>query len=836
MNGFKYLTLVLAFFFQCLVLSAQGLMFKGMESSIEDRTSYDVFVSKTPEFRNVLKIEFSVAMFHPSDFGYILRIKNVSEERIFNLLYSGEKWNSSFPLRLNEEGKSSIIKADIPHDHFKTGKWARISLEFIMREGKIVLKVDDYLYETYMDPMPEAWSPIINFGKSDYMIDVPSMAIKDLSVGDDRRTFRFPLNEFEGTKVRERNKNLYGEVDNAQWLACKSYNWEEVACFTSGSRAGVNYDQFRKSVVYYNVDSISVYNLVNKNSYSRRYETSCPVDMYLGSSFVNPMDSLLYVYEPFNENPARATVASYDYDENGWSVCSYDNMPIRFHHHSSFFDEHKEKYVLFGGFGSMSYNGDFYSYDLDSNCWQMDSLPSGDRIYPRYFTSLGYDSEEYALYVFGGMGNESGEQIVGRHYFYDLHKVDLKTGENTQIWGKDVCLDWKEENMVPVRNMIVHDGGFYTVCYPEFYTNSYLQLFYFDIENCIYTKFCNKVPIRSDKMSTNANLYFDKDLLQLVLTVMESPDDVQSRLKVYTLSFPPLTETEYLALTNESHLWFILLLIFCLLSVCVAIILYKVKRKDCHDADANHAKGGRKRYFIEQKPNSICLFGGFSAFDVNGNDVPFPYQQKKLFCLILKYSLDSGISSNRLSRIMWPDKSEDKVKNSRGVAINHLRRLLENFHGVSLVFEDSHFKLQFLDNFFCDWIEFKRESISENPDIGKIMSIASRGKFMPFIEDPVFDSFKEGTETALINMLCAQLPKSYAARQYQTVADIADVLVYTDPLNEQALKWHLNALVKIKRTEDALVRYAAFVKDYKASYDADYEHDFKSLTQMKVRD
>ena len=61
-------------------------MFNGMESSIDERTSYDVFSSRKPKFTDVLKIEFSLSMYLPSDFGYILRIKNNEDERIFNLL------------------------------------------------------------------------------------------------------------------------------------------------------------------------------------------------------------------------------------------------------------------------------------------------------------------------------------------------------------------------------------------------------------------------------------------------------------------------------------------------------------------------------------------------------------------------------------------------------------------------------------------------------------------------------------------------------------------------------------------------------------------------------
>ena len=830
MKTAKILTLIM--YLIVLPASAQGLMFNGMESPIEERTSYDVFASKRPKFTDVLRIEFSLSMYLPSDFGYILRIKNDEDGRIFNLLYSGEEWDSEYPFRLNEEGKSTIIKADLSHDYIEMGKWMHVSLEFMMNSGKVVMRIDDYVYETETAPMSPVWRPVINFGKSDYMIDVPSMAVRNLTISDGRKEFVFPLNESEGKEVNEIKGNNYGVVDNPQWLMHKSYKWDEIASFSSQTRAGANYDRFRKNLVYYNRDSIFIYDFISKEIRVQKYESSCPVNPYLGTSFVNPADSLLYIYEPYVENGTSSvpTMAAYDPDNNSWAIKSCGTLPIRFHHHSSYLDEKRERFVIFGGFGSMIYNGDFYSCDLNDYQWQKDTVPSGDRIHPRYFTSLGYSSSEDALYVFGGMGNESGEQIVGRHYFYDLYRQDLKTGSNTKIWGKDQTLEWKEENMVPVRNMVLHDNGFYTMCYPEFHTNSYLQLFYFDIATATYSKLCNKIPIRSDKMSTNANLYFDQDLRLLILTVMESSDDVQSKLKVYALSFPPLTDAEYMAASRKSHIWGIVVLSLLVIMVIV-IIIYREVYKGCRKDPGALTILGRKRYLVEQKPNSICLFGGFSALDVNGNEVQFPYQQRKLLCLIIKYSLNDGVSSIRLSKIMWPDKSEEKVKNSRGVAINHLRRLLENFNGASLVYENSHFRLECSGDFTCDWMDFRTESMKEHPDMDKVMSIISRGKFLPFIEDPVFDSFKEKTESLLISMLTAELMKCYENKQYVNVLDLAEVIFHTDSLNEQAMICQLNALIKLRRAEDALVRYSAFVKEYTAMYDAEYEHDFKSLIQ-----
>ena len=130
MRTIKILTLFLCFI--SLEMSGQGLMFNGMENPIDERTSYDVFVTRKPKFNDVLRIEFSLSMYLPSDFGYVLRIKNNEDERIFNLLYSGRDWDNACPFRLNEEGKSTIIKADLPHDYIEMGQWMQVSLEFTM--------------------------------------------------------------------------------------------------------------------------------------------------------------------------------------------------------------------------------------------------------------------------------------------------------------------------------------------------------------------------------------------------------------------------------------------------------------------------------------------------------------------------------------------------------------------------------------------------------------------------------------------------------------------------------------------------------------------------------
>src|SRR5690606_35192668 len=129
----------------------------------------------------------------------------------------------------------------------------------------------------------------------------------------------------------------------------------------------------------------------------------------------------------------------------------------------------------------------------------------------------------------------------GRKYYYDLYKVDLNTKQITKLWE----IPWNKDNVVPVRGMVIlNDSSFYTLCYPEHFSESKLNLYRFSIKDGSYEILGDSIPIYSDKITTNANLYYDSGLNSLYAVVQEFEDDISSNLKVYSLAFPPVTAEE----------------------------------------------------------------------------------------------------------------------------------------------------------------------------------------------------------------------------------------------------------------------------------------------------
>lgn len=94
------------------------------------------------------------------------------------------------------------------------------------------------------------------------------------------------------------------------------------------------------------------------------------------------------------------------------------------HHHSSYLDTIRNKFYIFGGFGSRKYTNTLEVYDLEQKSWNTIKL-KGDFVAPRFFSSMGALNANELL-LFGGTGNSSGDQSIGKIYYYDLYKINLK--------------------------------------------------------------------------------------------------------------------------------------------------------------------------------------------------------------------------------------------------------------------------------------------------------------------------------------------------------------------------------------------------------------------------
>lgn len=219
-------------------------------------------------------------------------------------------------------------------------------------------------------------------------------------------------------------------------------------------------------------------------------------------------------------------------------------------------------------------------------------------------------------------------------------------------------------------------------------------------------------------------------------------------------------------------------------------------------------------------PNSIYLFGELAVFDRKNKDITYMLSTKlrRAFLLILLYSNQkNGIASRELSEQLWPDKLDDKVKNSRGVTLNNLRKILSELDGIRLIYDKGVYRILKEDTCYCDYmrcLDMVNKKKTDG-DLSEFVNIVSRGKFLKSQDEALFDSFKASAEKELEPFLLIEADNSYKSKKYQTSVLLSESIFNIDPINEQALSFMLNSLIKLNRKDDAKRKYLLFIAEYK---------------------
>ncbi len=813
-----------------VTLSAQGLQFTGGHQPIEERSSLELFYFNTESFDNDFNISFDLEQPSRSPVGYILRIKSKEQSKIFNLHYDEENGNAVF--RFNEEGKRSLVTAKIGQEMLHEKHWLPLSIKFDLCNDRIVLTVNNMQVITDRVTLPDRYTPLIFFGKSDYLIDVPPMAIRNLRIGNDKHSIAFPLREHAGKLVHDENGKIYGRVTNPKWLINDSYHWKHLRTYLSSTEAGADYSERRNEVYYFNRDSITIFNLRSGESKSTRFIGPCPVKLILGNSFINDLNSRLYVYETYYRTPYNGpTFASLDLNSFTWRTESYQQVNLELNHHSYFFDPQRNNFTIFGGYGNMAYSNDFRSYSFKNSKWRLESSYQGKALIPRYFSSAGLSPDNTQAFLFGGMGNEAGKHIVGRKYFYDLHVLNLNKSQIEKLWE----VEWKGPNIVPARGVVVPDSNFmYIMGYPEHLTNSNIRLYRFNLKNGNHEILGDSIPIYSDRISTRAKLFYDRKLNQLLTLVQESTDDISSKLSVYVLNFPPISTAELSYMPRKDPykvIYAFIGVVIVTIGLGVWVYLRRTIRLST-EPDATTLSTLKNSTHSGVKKNSIFLFGDFTVLDRNGRNIThlFSSRLKQTFCLLLSHMETGGISSKSLSHTLWPDKSQEKVKTLRGVTLNNLRKVLSELDGVKVIFDKGNFCLVFSDTYYCDYNECVK-LIEEGLTIDnqRFLDIISRGQFLFGEEHVLFDSIKNNMESKLSPILLRELKNYHKKKQHLKTIQIADLLFKLDSINEEALVFSIKAMMAIKQEEKAKGTYRLFLTNYQRMMGEDFAYSFDEL-------
>ena len=828
---------------------SQGLLFQANDKEIKERTSLQIFQEgEIPCFTKNFQLSFELSIRDFDTFGYVFLLKEDQGKTKYSFTYTyldGE--NSTF--KFNTDGKENHYSLNLRNDALAY-QWIPVSFAFDLQQDVLTIRIGDNEKKITSLGLKDTFCPHLFFGRYDYILDMPTFAIRNLKLeGDRSHSYTFPLNENEGEEVHTSIGKVLGTVVNPVWLINGSYHWEKLFEYSFQTPSGITFEPDSQRLIIFSQDSLLTYNLLKRQPQKYSYSNKLPVKLQLATHFMNTTDGKLYVYELNNLPLGDATVAALDLNNQEWKQTGVAALPVQLHHHDGFWDETTGKYLVFGGFGNKRFNNTFLEYDIEGDRWDTLSY-SGDRIIPRYFSGMAVNKNREHIYVFGGMGNESGEQSVGRNYLHDLYLLDRKQQSVRRLWQNA-----SDHRLVVARDMILtpDEKYIYALCYPEYLSDTYLQLYRLTVDDGTMKALGDSIPMRSEEIMTNVNLYYNSLTHEYYCTTTEFDKKGHTVIRTYVLSAPPVSLDEIRSYGSRSSLeirWLWIMAGIGVLLLAGGVLFVRKKRGKQRNAvlesssvlmsppvgrEPDKSVQGKETLAKEDfesslvRPNAVYLFGPFTVIDRNGRDIThlFSSRLRQVFIYILLHSTHNGVLSASLNEVFWPDKPDDKVKNLKGVTINQIRKNLAELDGVELVHDKGYFRLVFTDC-YCDYFRFRTLKNAEEVE-NELGILLMRGKFLDGMDAGMMDHFKQKVEEFLSSFLPLEIERLYQQHKYDAVIRFCNVLFRVDPVNELALAYGMHALNHTGSSQEAILQYSLFVREYRQMMNEEYSTSYAEL-------
>ncbi len=239
--------------------------------------------------------------------------------------------------------------------------------------------------------------------------------------------------------------------------------------------------------------------------------------------------------------------------------------------------------------------------------------------------------------------------------------------------------------------------------------------------------------------------------------------------------------------------------------------------------------------------NSINLLNGFKVWNKKGEDITskLPPKRRELLILILLFTLrDGGITSKKLSDILWPGFPSENKKNNRSTQIKELRKTLEKQLGAEILFEDKKWKFQFseigkvdvfiLNNVLPDFWSSEKKIHSEIQAI-EFARIVSKGPLLPQVEVEWLDAIKAEYNSRVLDLLTPFLENE--ALDNSKKIEIIEAILVVDPLFEPAVRKKVSCLLQQEKYGSAKKTVENYKKLYESYYSETIDPEFMKLVK-----
>jgi DNA-binding SARP family transcriptional activator len=474
------------------------------------------------------------------------------------------------------------------------------------------------------------------------------------------------------------------------------------------------------------------------------------------------------------------------------------------------------------------------------------------------------NSKGDGVYILGGYGSETGQQILDPKSFYDMLYVDLRKHTVKKLFE----LKPGKEDFVLANSLVINEGAntYYGLTYPNTKYSSQLQLVQGSLNNAAYTAVGNTIPYAFRDVTSFADLFYcplSKQLIAVTSLQAGADNDGVYTINIYALSSPPVVAVDAYdaAAVPQTPTPYTLYLVPGIVVIVAGAAYYRFRKrkKAARSAAATQANvqkqvgatgtpavAGMQEGIPVHEPltpgatvaDAIYLFGEMQIVDQEGADITrqFTPLVKELFLIILLYSVKKGrgVSSEKLTELLWFDKSAHSARNNRSVNIAKLKAILDKLPGCLLSNETGAWKIEIdPSRVTMDYYTYlqivKDKTTLTRQKIQQLAGITQRGSFLSHLEYAWLAAFKAEVSNDIIDTYLNFAATVPLAEDPEFLVKMANDIFYFDPVNEDAMALQCKALAHQGKHSLAKQAFEKFSKEYKAIYGEDFGRDFQSV-------
>ena len=808
-----------------------GLGFYNNETVQDHRTSLDLSPERAFSFGHNVDLSFDLSFLpgHANSFGYILRLVRNNTQNI-DLLF--DKVNF-------EQGRFRMVVGDkLPFASFTLdsnrlfNSWNTLRLTVDFVHDRILLYINKECFVQNGLHLSPADSFRLSFGacriQSFKTTDVPPMKIRDIRIVSDQKTlYHWPLDEEKGNGATETIQGADGFVSNPLWMKSTHYEWKLLDSLLVEGPASCAFDARSGTLYLVGRESLSTYTLSSGTRQTLPY-TYGPQALLTGNqSIYDPFTRQLY-----NIYLDQQLAATFDFSTLRWDK-TYKPGDINYWHVNKFCSSVDTSIYVLNGYGHMQYKNSVFRYHIPTRTWER-IIPRGDTLIPRYLAAAGATEKGDTVYVIGGYGSSSGQQILNPRNLYDMMRFDVQT----RTFKKIFSLPTPPEDFAFANSLVIEGRTYYGLVFNNEKYHDSLQLIKGSLDGPAYQAVGDKIPYPFHDIESFSDLYYcpagNRFLAVVFFSDSTSSRPLHTWAHIYSLDGPPEpyvaeAATGSPAKGTPTYIWYILIPL-----VGAGLYIWR-RRAGMHPAPVPVAPAPAPVYHPVQGA-AIFLFGDLQVFDTEGGDLTkhFSPLLKQLFLLILLYSLknERGISSEKLDELLWFDKSEKSARNNRSVNIVKLKALLDKTGGCDLSKKTGYWKIDIQpDRVHVDYLHYlliihNKTALDKN-GVNALTAITKRGSLLGNVEYAWLDPFKSDVSNHVVDTYLHFAKSGGVDPEF--MISLADDIFYFDSVNEEAMVIKCRALVQLGKHSLAKNTYTSFIKEYKQIYGEDFARDFQSV-------